>query len=125
MLATTSRTSTKPVLLAAIHEFLPKLPAPRREPEKPLRSITSIPPPPIPQHLMGPLAGMKDLKTLSTTRVAIMLDPRTESGSEELAALQFDQNLSKYVPPAQRELYRGLGQSPEKASKAKGSKFLR
>ena len=83
------------------------------------------PPPPPPPRKGPSLLDASKLKTISTTRVALATDPRTESGTSEILALQLGQAVSSYVPPAQRELNRGLGQSPEKASKAKSAKYIR
>ena len=53
------------------------------------------------------------------------MDPRTESGTNELLGIYLEQNAANHVPPAERELQRGLMQSPEKASKSKSAKFVR
>ncbi len=120
-----SRPDTKPVLKASIQDFRPPPPRPPAGPAKPGRSISAIQPPPPPPPRKGPpLPDASKLKTISTTRMALATDPRTESGTSEILALQLGQ-VSSYVPPAQRELNRGLGQSPEKASKAKAAKYIR
>ncbi|KAM5530835.1 hypothetical protein V8D89_015479 [Ganoderma adspersum] len=118
--------NAKPVLKASIQEFRPPSPPPPAAPTKVGRSISAIQPPPPPPSRKGPsLPDASKLKTISTTRVALAMDPRTESGTSEILALQLGQAVSSYVPPAQRELNRGLGQSPEKASKAKSAKYIR
>lgn len=125
--SSSSRPTTKPLLKASIQEFLP-LPPPllAAKPHKAGRSISAIqPPPPPPPRKRPPLPDASKLKTISTTRLALATDPRTESGTSEILALQLGQTLSSYAPPVQRELNRGLGQSPEKASKAKAAKYLR
>lgn len=111
----------------SIQQIQPKLPAPPQpDPTKPMRTLKELqPPPPPPPRVGPPIPVGRKLKTLSTTRLALMLDPQTESGMEELMALHMGQNASTYVTPAQRELNRGLGQSPEKASKKKKAKFIR
>ncbi|KAI0744715.1 hypothetical protein C8Q76DRAFT_789207 [Earliella scabrosa] len=122
------RSSTKPVSKVNIQRFQPALPVPPPAPDpvKPVRSINALQPPPPPLPRKGPPQLDADkLKTISTTRVAVAMDPRTESGTDELLALHIEQNASTYVPPLERELNRGLGQSPEKASKKKGGKFVR
>ena len=96
------------------------------EPTKAKRSLTELQPPPPPPPRVGPqIRPGRKVTTISSTRVALTLDPTTESGMEELMALHMEQNPSTYVSPAQRELNRGLGQSPEKATKKKKAKFLR
>ncbi|PIL25913.1 hypothetical protein GSI_11666 [Ganoderma sinense ZZ0214-1] len=110
---------------ASIQEFRPP-PPPPAVPPKTGRSISAIQPLPPPLPRKGPpLPDASKLKTISTTRVALATDPRTESGTSEILALQLGQAVSSYIPPAQRELNRGLGQSPEKASKAKSAKYIR
>ena len=109
---------------ASIQEFLPPLAVP--EPAKPARSLHTIqPPPPPPLKREPPVADTGKLKTILTTRVAIATDPRTESGIDEIMALGLGQTIPSFVPPAERELARGLKQSPEKASKAKTAKYVR
>ncbi|TBU30916.1 hypothetical protein BD311DRAFT_689822 [Dichomitus squalens] len=119
-----SSSRAKPLAKASIQEFLPPLPA--REPAKPARSIYAIQPPLPPPLRRGPaLPDAANLKTISTTRVAIATDPRTESGVDEIMALGLGQTAPTFVPPAERELIRGLKQSPEKASKSKAAKYIR
>ena len=125
--ADSPRAHTKPVSRSRFQKLQPPAPPPLPEPIKPTRRITLMkpPPPPVPPRKGPPLPDVGKLKTISTTRVAVALDPRTESGTDELMALHLEQNASTYVPPAERELIRGLGQSTEKASKAKTAKFGR
>lgn len=81
---------------------------------------------PPPQPTGGrPILDPTKMKTILTTRVAVAMDPRTESGTDELLGIYLEQNTGTHVPPAERELQRGLKQSPEKASKSKSAKFTR
>lgn len=119
-----SSSEANPAAKASIQEFLPPLPTP--EPAKPARSIHAMQPPPPPPLRKGPpLPDAGNLKTILTTRVAVAMDPRTESGVDEIMALVLGQTAPTFVRPAERELNRGLKQSPEKASKAKAAKYTR
>ena len=89
-------------------------------PAKPKRTLAELQPP-----LPRAAPPGRRLTTISATRVALALDPQTESGAEELMAIHMAQAPSTYLTPAERELARGLGQSPEKASKKKKAKFVR
>lgn len=82
----------------------------------PLKPVPIPPPLPLP----APLPTPSKMKTISTTRVALATDPRTESGSSELFSLFLrhqNQNLGGkvYGDSVERELGRGLEVSPEKA----------
>ncbi|KAI0632884.1 hypothetical protein C8Q77DRAFT_1158334 [Trametes polyzona] len=114
---------SKPVLKGTLQQFQPILP-PSAPPKDPPRKLRPIQPPP-PPVVGRPKPDPSKLKTILTTRLAIAMDPRTESGTEELLGIYLDQSAASYVPPAERELQRGLGQSPEKASKSKSAKFVR
>ncbi|KAI0351605.1 hypothetical protein OH77DRAFT_1429427 [Trametes cingulata] len=113
----------KPLSKGTLQQFQPVLPppAPSKDPPRNLRPLQPPPPPAI----GPPLPDANKLKTILTTRVAVAMDPRTESGTDELLGIYLEQNAANYVPPAERELQRGLGQSPEKASKSKSAKFIR
>ncbi|KAI0656314.1 hypothetical protein C8Q70DRAFT_1013791 [Cubamyces menziesii] len=117
------KSRVKPISKGTIQQFQPVLPAPphTKDPPKNLRPLQAPPPPAIGPR---PLDTSK-MKTISTTRVAVTMDPRTESGVDELLGIYLEQQAGNYVPPAERELQRGLGQSPEKASKSKSAKFIR
>ncbi|KAI0717728.1 hypothetical protein C8T65DRAFT_640580 [Cerioporus squamosus] len=121
------RTPAKPTSKADLQKLqpptLPPLPEPIKLPQN--LHVMKPPPPPPPPRKGLPLPEASKLKTISTTRVAVTMDPRTESGTDELMALHLEHNAPTYMPPAERELNRGLGQSPEKASKAKTAKFTR
>lgn len=66
-----------------------------------------------------------EMKTLSTTRVALATDPLSENGAVGLLSMLLQQHEHDLTDPADREMQRGLLQSPEKASKAKNSKYIR
>ncbi|KAH9922322.1 uncharacterized protein BXZ73DRAFT_79720 [Epithele typhae] len=97
----------------------------------PARPMRVMPVPELGDIFLKPLAPepqkpkRRKVKTITTTRVALALDPLTEAGSEELMALNLELAATAYLSPTARELNRGLGQSPEKASKKKTAKFLR
>lgn len=59
------------------------------------------------------------------TRIARATDIRTEQGTAEILAIFLRHHGTGYVDPVEREMTRGLEQSPEKRNKAKGHKFLR
>ncbi|KAI0370849.1 hypothetical protein BV20DRAFT_943334 [Pilatotrama ljubarskyi] len=113
----------EPFSKGTLQQFQPVLPPPAPSKDPP-RNLRPLQPPPVPA--VGPaMPDASKLKTISTTRVAVAMDPRTESGTDELLGIYLEQNAASYVPPAERELQRGLGQSPEKASKAKSAKVHR
>ncbi|KAI0326812.1 hypothetical protein GY45DRAFT_1309840 [Cubamyces sp. BRFM 1775] len=114
----------KPISKGTIQQFQPILPAPSPAKDSPknLRPLHAPPPPAVGPR---PHQDASKMKTISTTRVAVTMDPRTESGVDELLGIYLEQQAGNYVPPAERELQRGLGQSPEKASKSKSAKFVR
>ncbi|KAI0683730.1 hypothetical protein BC835DRAFT_721486 [Cytidiella melzeri] len=97
---TTSMLYNPPVIKSQADDSLRPVPGP---PSLPL--VKNSGPPPLCQS---------KLKTISTTRVAIATDPRTDNGSAELFSLLFQQRGSTYVDALDRELGRGLEQSPEK-----------
>ncbi|OJT12338.1 hypothetical protein TRAPUB_11113 [Trametes pubescens] len=113
----------KPLSKGSIQQFQPVLPPPA-PPKDPPRNLRPMQPPPQPTGGRPKLDPSK-LKTILTTRVAVAMDPRTESGTDELLGIYLEQNTGTHVPPAERELQRGLKQSPEKASKSKSAKFIR
>jgi hypothetical protein len=92
-------------------------------------SMKPVPgPPPLPRHSkIGPPPPLPSkLKTISTTRVAIATDPRTENGSAELFSMFLQHIKPTHVDSLDKELGRGLEQSPEKnkGGAAKG-KYVR
>ncbi|KAI0668841.1 hypothetical protein C8Q78DRAFT_1043297 [Trametes maxima] len=113
----------RPVSKGTLLQYQPNLPqlTPSNGPPRNLRPLKPPPPPVIGRSMLDP----SKLKTISTTRVAVAMDPRTENGADELLGIYLEQQIGNYVPPAERELHRGLGQSPEKASKSKSAKFIR
>ncbi|KAI0651276.1 hypothetical protein C8Q79DRAFT_23721 [Trametes meyenii] len=113
----------KPISKRTLLQFQPVLPQPAPPNRAPsdLRPLKPPPPPVIGRSIPDP----NKLKTISTTRVAVAMDPRTENGADELLGIYLEQQVGNYVPLVERELHRGLGQSPEKASKSKRAKFIR
>ena len=99
---------------------LPVTPPP---PNKKLKPLGSLVPPPIPGPSRRPASEMK---TIFTTNVALATDIRTERGQAEVLALYLQQYGTGFVDPTERELQRGLETSPEKLSKrTKHAKFAR
>ncbi|KAI9068818.1 hypothetical protein FKP32DRAFT_1663556 [Trametes sanguinea] len=107
----------------SIQQFQPVLPPPppSKDPPRNLRPLQPPPPPAVGPRQPDP----SKMKTISTTRVAVAMDPSTEHGADELLGIYLEQQTANYLPKAERELQRGLGQSPEKASKSKSAKFVR
>ena len=66
----------------------------------------------------------REMKTISTTRVARATDPMTDSGHAELLSI-FLRDQHHLVSSYDRELNRGIFSSPEKGVKGKGPRFLR
>jgi hypothetical protein len=95
----------------------PPLPAP---PAKATVTLKQLPVPVIQAHT----PPRKEMKTISTTRVARATDPMTESGHAELFSL-FLQDQHHLISSPCRELSRGVHSSPEKGTRGKGPKFLR
>lgn len=88
-------------------------------------NLKPLPPPPPPVDRKRALDTSK-FKTISTTRVARATDLNTESGSVELLSLFLGQHGTGFVDPVDRELKRGLEQSPEKQKGGKGKgKWIR
>ncbi|KAI0830171.1 hypothetical protein BC628DRAFT_1408335 [Trametes gibbosa] len=114
----------KPLSKGTLRQFQPVLPIPTSSKDPP-RNMRPLQPPPPPPVIGPPKQDPSKLKTILTTRLAVALDPWTENGTDELLSIYFEQNAGTYVPPAERELQRGLKQSPEKASKSKSAKFIR
>ncbi|OBZ74416.1 hypothetical protein A0H81_05375 [Grifola frondosa] len=104
---------------------IPKFqPAPSTPPRvhKTLPLHDLAPPPPL-TDTSSP--DTRELKTISTTRVALVTDPCSEGGPAELLSIFLQQHGHGFTDPIDRELQRGLGQSPEKASKSKRPKYVR
>ena len=112
-------------------------PVSRDEPsDKPL--LRKVPPPPpllVPNKTPVPLKTLappvlqvhtpkREMKTISTTRVARATDPMTDSGHAELLSI-FLRDQHHLVSSYDRELNRGIFSSPEKGVKGKGPRFLR
>ncbi|KAH9834408.1 uncharacterized protein C8Q71DRAFT_768573 [Rhodofomes roseus] len=100
-------------------------PRPVTPPPKHSQHLKSIAPPPLP--VAGPSRlSASDLKTIFTTNVALATDIRSESGQAEVLSMYLQQHGHGFVDPTERELQRGLEQSPEKLSKhTKNAKFAR
>ncbi|KZT64854.1 hypothetical protein DAEQUDRAFT_759698 [Daedalea quercina L-15889] len=99
----------------------PVTPTPSKN-AQPLKSIAPPPPP-----LAGPSRLVaSELKSIFTTNVALATDIRSESGQAEVLSMYLQQHGHGFVDPNERELRRGLEQSPEKLSKhTKSAKFAR
>ena len=91
------------------------------------KDLKSLQPPVVPP-LSNPAIDGKSLRTISKTRVALATDLSTDSGVAELASIFLhDQHPDITLPNSHPDNYvgRGLGLSPEKKSKGKGSKLVR
>ncbi|KAI0087616.1 hypothetical protein BDY19DRAFT_239399 [Irpex rosettiformis] len=92
-------------------------------------SLKPIPGPPLlprTEPKGPPPISPSKLKTISTTRVAIATDPHAESVPSELFSLLLKQGCSTYVDAVDRELGRGLIQSPERNKNGGGKgKYIR
>ncbi|GBE87137.1 predicted protein [Sparassis crispa] len=112
-----------------ISRTIPIPPPPKHgaSPSKNPASLKSIAAPPSFAPKTPSRSVQREMKTIFTTNVALATDPHTESGSAELLSIFVQQHGHGYVDPVERELLRGLGQSPEKASKNKNkdAKYLR
>ncbi|KZT05205.1 uncharacterized protein LAESUDRAFT_233552 [Laetiporus sulphureus 93-53] len=105
--------------LTSIHRLQPRPITPPREKKK---ILTDLAPPPLPGA--GPASG--SLKSIFDTAVARATDFRSESGQAEVLSIYLQQHGHGFVDPHERELQRGLEQSPEKASKrTKAAKYAR
>lgn len=96
---------------------------PPKKPLKPLKPLRPLMPPPFPVLKPKFPPGTK-LMPITKTPIALATDIHTESGLNHLLSLHIEQHGTGYVPPMERELRRGLEQSPEKKSKAKEAKYL-
>ncbi len=86
-------------------------------------TLRSLPPPPTNPASRPPPSDPTTMKTILTTHVAQATDPRTENGVIQLMSIFLPQN--GYMSPMEREMRRGLEQSPEKNGKGKVAKYLR
>ncbi|KAI0341262.1 hypothetical protein BDW22DRAFT_343009 [Trametopsis cervina] len=90
-----------------------------------LKPVPLPPTVPLPER-KGALINPSKLKTLSTTRVAIATDPSSDRGHVELLSIFLQQYGASYVDSVDKELCRGLDQSPEKNKGGKGKgKYVR
>ncbi len=96
---------------------------PPKKPLKPLRPLRPLLPPPFPVLKPKFPPGTK-LMPITKTPIALATNIHTESGLNELLSIYIEQHGTGYVDPMERELRRGLEQSPEKKSKAKEAKYL-
>ncbi|KAH9948469.1 hypothetical protein B0H21DRAFT_235068 [Amylocystis lapponica] len=64
-----------------------------------------------------------NMKTIFTTEFARATDINSEHGPAQLLSIFLQQNQPDFIDPIDRELQRGLGQSPEKAGKPKEAKY--
>ena len=91
------------------------------------KDLKSLQPPVVPPPSNAAIDG-KSLRTISNTRVALATDLSTDSGVAELASIFLhDQHPDITLPNSHPDDHdgRGLGLSPEKKSKGKGSKLFR
>ena len=91
------------------------------------KDLKSLQPPVIPPPPNQVIDG-KSYRTISNTRVALATDLSTDSGVTELASIFLhDQHPDITLPNSHPDDHdgRGLGLSPEKKNKGKGSKFVR
>lgn len=69
--------------------------------------------------------GEREMKTISTTAVALATDVHSDSGGAELLSIFVQQHGHEFLNSSERELSRGLVQSPEKRSKTKEPKYIK
>lgn len=86
-----------------------------------LKPLPMAPPRPSTDRAPPPLSPSK-LKTISTTHVARATDPRTENGSVELLSIFLRQRGTEFLSADEKELRRGLEQTPEKNKGGKGQR---
>ncbi|KAI0799846.1 hypothetical protein BC629DRAFT_202171 [Irpex lacteus] len=103
----------------------------RKPSNVPLKPVPIPPPLPLPRPHTS---SQSKMKTISTTRVALATDPRTESGSSELFSLFLRHQggggggkggVGVYGDAVDRELGRGLEVSPEKGRREGRGRFVR
>ncbi|KAI0920436.1 hypothetical protein AcV5_010167 [Taiwanofungus camphoratus] len=107
----------------SIHQLHPRLITPPRS--KKVQPLMKFPAPPLAAVAGSSRSVDTGMKTISTTNVALATDPRSEGGSAELLSIFLQQHGHSFTDPTERELQRGLGQSPEKASKSKKPRYIR
>ncbi|KAI0069966.1 hypothetical protein K474DRAFT_1702422 [Panus rudis PR-1116 ss-1] len=141
-----SKAATKKLFpMTALRPMLPSVDSPDQA--SPITSgvrLTSLIPPPLPtdvslstskskrnlrplSKLPKPVLPTRDLskmKTITTTRVALLTNPMTEDGAMNLFAIYAAEHAHEYIRPTDREVQRGLLQSPEKASKKGKQKYI-
>ncbi|CAL1710579.1 unnamed protein product [Somion occarium] len=93
------------------------------KPSKPLKPLSLLKPPVRPSN-RRPKPDPSTMKTISTTNIAIATNPFTAQGSLNLFALFAKEMAADYMTPREREMRRGLLQSPEKATRNKKQKFI-
>lgn len=67
----------------------------------------------------------KEMKTISTTRVARAIEFAADGVHSDLFSISLEEHIQNPTPPANRELHRGILISPEKGGKGKNPKFIR
>ena len=72
-----------------------------------------------------PKPGPATMKTISTTRLAQATDPFSDKGALGLLSIFTKAENKERMDPVEKELKRGLFQSPEKTAKTKGKAFIR
>lgn len=111
-----SQTSTMTSFTKPITNIIPP-PLPGPPSPKPTKGLRPLKPPSFPVNPSR--LDRSKMKTLSTTNAAIATNPFTEQGSLNLLAIVAKTAAANFVKPVEREIRRGLLQSPEKASKNK------
>lgn len=110
----TAASSSKP---KPVHNLLPIARHAGPTTPKPTKVLRPLKPPAFPLNPSRP--DVSKMKSLSETNAAKSTNPFTEQGSLNLLAMVAKTTAANYVLPVDRELRRGLVQSPEKGSKAK------
>jgi hypothetical protein len=107
-----------------LHNPLHNIPVVPERLQTPLsNSLKPLPPPPVIANRKADLT--KPQVSIMQTEIARATDFRTEAGTAEILSIFLQQHGSGYVDPLEREMSRGLEQSPEKRRKTKDPKYLR
>lgn len=87
--------------------------------------LKPLPPPPALAKPSTGLVSKRPVKSITQTRIARATDIMTEQGTAEIMAIFLQQHGTGFVDPTEREMKRGLEQSPEKRNKKKQARYLR